>query len=105
MSPRRTPVPAGERPAGERVGVVVAVTFPGADDATVFRAALADDLPAPGRPEPQEVLHLVWHGRHRVAGVMPGAWMRVLGHPVAVAGEPTLFNPEFHLIDDEGGPA
>ena len=42
MSPRRAADP-GE----ERTGVVVSVTFQGADDATVFSAQLAPDCHAP----------------------------------------------------------
>lgn len=93
----RDAVPGG---AVDRRGVVVAVTFHGADDATVFRAELADDLPEAGQLEPQPVLHLVWHGRDRVPGVMPGAWMRVRGHVARAQGLPTVFNPQFHLLDE-----
>ena len=95
MSPRRAADP-GE----ERTGVVVSVTFHGADDATVFSAQLAPDLPRPGRLEPQDALSLVWHGRARVAGVMPGAWLRLRGRVHTLDGEPTVHNPEFHPLDE-----
>ncbi|WP_248125416.1 hypothetical protein [Micrococcus lacusdianchii] len=99
MSVRRAP------DAGEwRTGVVMAVTFHGADDATVFRAQLAPDLPRPGRVEPQETLSLVWHGRDRVTGVMPGAWLRLRGRVHHLDGEPTVHNPEFHLLDEAPSP-
>lgn len=96
---------AGARPAavpGERIerrGVVASITLPGADDATVFRAALADRLPEPGSVAPGESLQLVWHGRRRVPGVMPGDWLTVRGRLATVDEVPTLYNPEFDLID------
>lgn len=95
MTPRRAADP-GE----ERTGVVVAVTFHGADDATVFRAQLASALPRPGRLEPQDTHTQVWHGRARVPGVMPGAWLRLRGRVHTTDGAPTVHNPEFHLLDE-----
>ena len=95
----------GERPPavpGERIerrGVVASVTLPGADDATVFRAALSDRLPEPGSVAPAESLQLIWHGRRRVPGVMPGQWLAVRGRLARGAGAPTRHNPEFDLID------
>lgn len=91
-------------PAGrvDRRGVVVSVTLPGADDATVFRADVAGRLPEPGRLDPLDVIRLVWHGRRRVPGVMPGEWLRIRGRLVEIDGVPTLHNPEFDLVD---GPA
>ncbi|WP_248192706.1 hypothetical protein [Micrococcus endophyticus] len=83
----------------ERRGVVASVTLPGADDATVFRAALADRLPEPGSVTPAESLQLVWHGRRRVPGVMPGQWLAVRGRLTRPDGVPTLHNPAFDLID------
>ena len=85
--------------AVDRTGVVVSVTLPGADDATVFRADVAGRLPEPGRQEPMDVIRLVWHGRRRVPGVMPGEWLRMRGRIVDMAGVPTLHNPEFALVD------
>lgn len=101
MSPATAPVAVLPPPAGmvDRLGVVVAVTIPGADDATVFRAELATRLPEPGRAEPLAVIRLLWHGRRRVPGVMPGEWLRIRGRVVEIDGVPTLHNPEFDLVD------
>lgn len=84
----------------ERVCVIVAVTLRGSDDATVFTAEAAAQLPAPGRAEPQETTRLVWHGRDRVPGIMPGAWLRLRGRVRELDGVPTVHNPEFDLIEE-----
>lgn len=99
MSPAVAPRPAGTAGRIERRGVIASVTLPGADEATVFRASLADRLPAPGSMAPTETLQLVWHGRRRVPGVMPGEWLTVRGRVTQMDGVPTLHNPEFDLVD------
>ena len=48
MSPAVAARPTGAAGRIERRGVIASVTLPGADEATVFRAVLADRLPAPG---------------------------------------------------------
>ena len=48
MSPAVAARPTGAAGRIERRGVIASVTLPGADEATVFRASLADRLPAPG---------------------------------------------------------
>ena len=68
MSPAVAARPTGAAGRIERRGVIASVTLPGADEATVFRAVLADRLPAPGSMAPAETLQLVWHGRRRVPG-------------------------------------
>lgn len=83
----------------ERRGVIASITLPGADDATVFRATLAGRMPAPGDVAPAQTLQLVWHGRRRVPGVMPGQWLAVRGRAARMDGALTLHNPEFDLVD------
>ncbi|WP_238693385.1 hypothetical protein [Micrococcus sp. HSID17227] len=62
-------------------------------------ARRANRLPAPGSMAPAETLQLVWHGRRRVPGVMPGEWLTVRGRVTQMDGVPTLHNPEFDLVD------
>jgi len=93
VSPAVAARPTGAAGRIERRGVIASVTLPGADE------VLADRLPAPGSMAPAETLQLVWHGRRRVPGVMPGEWLTVRGRVTQMDGVPTLHNPEFDLVD------
>ena len=42
-------------------------------------------------------LHVVWLGRRRIAGVVPGASMVVHGRLTSQGGVPTIFNPSYEL--------
>lgn len=42
-------------------------------------------------------LHVVWLGRRRIAGVVPGASIVVHGRVTSHSGMPTIFNPSYEL--------
>lgn len=86
----------------ERTGVVASVTLPSIDADAVFRAELADGLPAPAQESPEPTLVLLWHGRRSIPEVMPGQWLRVRGTLTAVGGVPTVHNPAYDLVSAPG---
>lgn len=88
--------------AVERTGVVATVTLPAADADAVFRAELADRLPAPGQESPEETIVLLWHGRRSVPQVLPGQWLRIRGTLTSADGVPTVHNPAYDLVAAPG---
>ena len=49
-----------------------------------------------------ESLHLVWLGRRRIAGIVPGIKMRATGRITKQRNVTTIFNPEYEIIYRSG---
>lgn len=77
------------RTVGTAVGVVHSMTLRPAGEPPALHVELYDGT---GR------LALVWTGRREIAGVRPGAYLRVRGRVSEVLGTPTLFNPSYDLL-------
>lgn len=48
------------------------------------------------------ILTLIWLGRREIAGIAPGAFLTVRGRCTLVDGQPTMFNPAYHLLPRRG---
>ncbi len=69
-------------------GVVRSVTLRPREGVPAFAAELFDGTGS---------LDLVWLGRRRIAGIEPGARLRVEGLVSTSGGRPTVFNPRYEL--------
>ncbi|GAA3696135.1 hypothetical protein GCM10022377_06150 [Zhihengliuella alba] len=107
-------MPASSRPAGTACvtiadlpergrlttgGFVEFVRYPQSSGPPRFQASLVDRPAAPGgRRAAAPRLDLVWHGRSRVPGIVPGAWVRVRGAVSTVKGVPTMYDPHYEIL-------
>lgn len=51
-----------------------------------------------------EALHLVWLGRRRIAGIVPGIKIQATGRITARRKDLTMFNPAYEIIGRAGQP-
>ena len=49
-----------------------------------------------------KALNLVWLGRRRIGGIVPGTYLTVHGRVTYRLGVPTIFNPAYELRPDRG---
>jgi len=49
-----------------------------------------------------KVLNLIWLGRRRVGGIVPGTYLAVHGRVTYQHGIPTMFNPAYEIRPDRG---
>ena len=49
-----------------------------------------------------KILNLVWLGRRRIGGIVPGAYLTVHGRVTYRHGIPTIFNPAYEIVPDRG---
>jgi len=49
-----------------------------------------------------KTLNLVWLGRRRIGGVVPGTYLTVRGRVTYRHGTPTIFNPAYEIRPDRG---
>lgn len=49
-----------------------------------------------------KTLNLVWLGRRRIGGIVPGAYLTVHGRVTFRHGIPTIFNPAYEIRPDRG---
>ncbi|HEY5249009.1 MAG TPA: OB-fold nucleic acid binding domain-containing protein [Dermatophilaceae bacterium] len=49
-----------------------------------------------------QTLNVIWLGRRRIAGVVPGTYLRVHGRVTYQHGIPTIFNPAYEIRPDRG---
>lgn len=47
-------------------------------------------------------LNLIWLGRRRIGGVVPGSYLTAHGRVTFLHGTPTIFNPAYELRPDRG---
>jgi RecG-like helicase len=47
-------------------------------------------------------VHLVWLGRRTIGGIRPGAYLQASGRVTYVKGVPTMFNPAYEIVPDDG---
>ncbi|WP_309079974.1 hypothetical protein [Zhihengliuella sp.] len=80
-------------------GFVEFVRYTPAAGAPRFQASLVDRPAAPGgRRAAAPRIELLWHGRSRVPGIVPGAWVRVRGAVSTVRGVPTMYDPHYEIL-------
>ena len=49
-----------------------------------------------------KTLNIIWLGRRRIRGVVPGAYLSVHGRVTYQHGIPTIFNPAYEIRPDRG---
>lgn len=49
-----------------------------------------------------KTLNLVWLGRRRIGGIVPGVYLTVHGRVTFRHGRPTIFNPAYEIRPDRG---
>jgi hypothetical protein len=49
-----------------------------------------------------KALNLVWLGRRRIGGIVPGTYLTVHGRVTYRLGVPTIFNPAYEIRPDRG---
>jgi hypothetical protein len=49
-----------------------------------------------------KTLNLIWLGRRRIAGVVPGTYLSAHGRVTYRRGIPTIFNPAYEIRPDRG---
>jgi hypothetical protein len=49
-----------------------------------------------------KTLNLVWLGRRRIGGIVPGAYLTARGRVTYRHGMPTIFNPAYEIRPDRG---
>ena len=49
-----------------------------------------------------KVLNLIWLGRRRVGGIVPGTYLTAHGRVTYQHGIPTMFNPAYEIRPDRG---
>jgi hypothetical protein len=49
-----------------------------------------------------KTLNLVWLGRRRIGGIVPGTYLTVHGRVTYRHGIPTIFNPAYEIVPDRG---
>jgi hypothetical protein len=49
-----------------------------------------------------KTLNLIWLGRRRIGGVVPGTYLSVRGRVTFQHGIPTIFNPAYEIRPDRG---
>jgi len=49
-----------------------------------------------------KTLNLVWLGRRRIGGIVPGVYLTVHGRVTYRHGTPTIFNPTYEIRPDRG---
>jgi hypothetical protein len=49
-----------------------------------------------------EILNLVWLGRRRIGGIVPGTYLTAHGRVTYKHGIPTIFNPAYEIKPDRG---
>lgn len=49
-----------------------------------------------------KILNLVWLGRRRIGGIVPGTYLTVHGRVTYRHGIPTIFNPAYEIVPDRG---
>ena len=49
-----------------------------------------------------KTLNLIWLGRRRIGGVVPGTFLSVRGRVTYQHGIPTIFNPAYEIRPDRG---
>lgn len=47
-------------------------------------------------------LNIVWLGRRRIGGIVPGTYLTVHGRVTYRHGIPTIFNPAYEIMPDRG---
>jgi hypothetical protein len=49
-----------------------------------------------------QILNLIWLGRRRIGGIMPGTYLTAHGRVTYRHGIPTIFNPAYEIKPDRG---
>jgi len=49
-----------------------------------------------------KTLNLIWLGRRRIRGIMPGTYLTARGRVTYQHGTPTMFNPAYEIRPDRG---
>jgi len=49
-----------------------------------------------------KILNLIWLGRRRIGGVVPGTYLMAHGRVTYRHGIPTIFNPAYEIRPDRG---